>query len=120
VAFPRGWSIPLPAPGYVSPGGTVSLSNPALPGIAHVLTAINFAMTVGGSASGNAISITVTSGAISEFLGWIAQPTAAGTVETFTWTGTIQGILGTAIAVSVNSANAANTYASLEIQGFDI
>jgi hypothetical protein len=118
MAFPRGWSIPLPA--AVGPGGTVSLSNPALPGIAHVLTAINFAMTPGGTTSGNAISVTVTSGAISEFLGWIAQPTTPGTVETFTWTGTIQGILGTAIAVNVNSANAAYTYASLEIQGFDI
>jgi hypothetical protein len=120
MAFPRGWSIPLPAPGYVGPGVIASLSNPALPGIAHVLTAINFTLMALGSTSGGGISITVTSGPISECLGFTAQPTTDGATGTFTWTGTIQGILGAAITVSGYGANPANTYATLEIQGFDI
>jgi hypothetical protein len=117
--LPRGWTL---SQGYF-PGQLPSLTLPAIPNVAHVLTVVNFSsvITAAGVAF-NAYALVITSFAptFALFYQGVISNEAPGTVLGGGWTGKIAAPIGHALTVASNVVVGGGINSQLNIQGYDI
>lgn len=112
--FPRGWTIK-----GSFPAGTVPfLTALSVPGISHVITAINFTIYA-GSAPATAVEAVIEDQFANPF-GVYASNNVAYATENINWTGKEAYPVGLAIDIQGSAPVPAGWGAILEIQGYDI
>ena len=112
--FPRGWDIAI---GPVATGSLLNITIPGIPGITHILTAINLGIESNSAGVSHAYSLIL--GTPGTFFGYLLSQT--GQTETLSWTGKIAIPVGTTLIVEVNNILVQADQAGwLEIQGYDI
>lgn len=115
--FPRGW---IESTAVIGAGGLCNIVMPATPGIAHVLTFLEFIFANQGAGAGasNNIAITDTVNILYQ-IGLAVVPTGIAK-DDISWNGKIIGAVGAPLAVLQNAVNPAGYASSLNIQGYDI
>lgn len=109
--FPRGFDIATQA-------GSISL--PAVPGVAHILTAVNiYIVTTALIAAFYAANVQATP---LLQMGFMSMPpnTPAGSLFPFNWAGKGTTAIGAALGVSLSVGVPAGAFVIIEIQGYDI
>jgi len=111
--FPRDWDLIVP----LTVSAVASITVPAIPGVAHVLTAVNAAIVNNAAHAGIALLVTANGLYLPSLVlavpGVSAVESASGA-----WTGTLATAPGGALTVALNGSQA-NLYEFLELQGYD-
>lgn len=113
--FPRGWILQ----GSAGPGGFAGITVPAIVGIAHVLTDIQWGLINWGAGPAAGASIFVQVDGVNALMIDEAR-SVTGSSDKGSWTGKFMAPVNSSLSVVMNSATAAGYDEFIMIHGYDV